>query len=124
MNIKNTKLTVTLLTEGTTTEVKKALAKAESFAKVWIENAIDLLGEIVPANPIHWLDGNYITKLERIGDDIYLEIGHRERLKTQSKYAASKWIYPRVQSVPVEQTNYSWVELYENLVEEKITERI
>lgn len=124
MNIKNIKPNVTLHTEGTTAEVRKALAKAESLAKVWIESTIDLLGEIVPTHPIHWANGDYITKVERIGGEIYLEIGHREWLKTQTKYAMGKWIYPRVQSVRVEQTNYSWVELYENLAEEKITERI
>lgn len=127
INIKSDKA-VTFHTEMTTEEIKKALAKAESLAKAWVECAIDTLGgEIVPERPISWGDGNgnYITKIRRndIGE-VCVELGHREWLKTQTKYAMGKWIYPHVMTTALESTNFSWVRLYESLAGENLTDRV
>lgn len=131
INIKSDKA-VTFHTEGTSGEIRKALAKAESLAKAWVESAIDTLGgEIVPEHPISWGDGNgnYITKIHRNDcGEVCVELGHREYLRerpnTQSKYAASKWAYPHVMTTALESTNFSWVRLYESLVGENLTDRV
>ena len=126
-NIKSDKA-VTFHTEGTSGEIRKALAKAESLAKAWVESAIDALGgEIVPERPISWGDGNgnYITKIRRTDSgEVCVELGHREYLKTQSKYVASKWVYPHVMTTALESTNFSWVRLYESLAGENLTDRV
>lgn len=126
-NIKSDKA-VTFHTEGTSGEIRKALAKAESLAKAWVESAIDTLGgEIVPERPISWGDGNgnYIAKIHRTdGGEVCVEIGHRERQNTQPSHAASKWAYPHVMTAALESTNFSWVRLYESLAGENLTDRI
>ena len=120
----NTDKNVTFQTEGTTKEIKKTLAKAESLAKAWVENAIDALGgEITPKNPIHWNNGNYITKLVMEDGQVAAVIGHKTRLRSQSKYVASKWVYDYVATFKIEASYFKWTQLYESLSGDDVTSK-
>lgn len=120
----NTDKSVTLYTEETTKEIKKALAKAENLAKAWVETAVNSLGgEITPKNPIHWNEGNYITKLVMEDGKVAAVIGHKTRLHSQSKYVASKWVYNHVATFKIETSGFKWTQLYEGLSGEDVTSK-
>ena len=120
----NTDKNVTFQTEGTTKEIKKALAKAEKLAKAWVENAINSLGgEITPKKPIRWNNGNYITKVVMEDGQVAVVLGHKRYLRSQSKYVASKWVYDYVATFKLDTTFFKWTQLYEALSGDDVTSK-
>jgi hypothetical protein len=122
----NTDKSAIFCTNWFTTEIKKSLANAEDFAKDWVEDAIDSLGgEITPKNPIHWHDGNYITKLVMEDGKVAAVIGHKRChkrwLRTQSKYPVIKWVYDYVTTFKIENSGFKWTQLYESLTGDNVT---
>lgn len=122
-NIKTDKA-VTFHTEGTTTEICNAMAKAERLAKTWIESAIDTLGgKLELWKPIPWSDSEetYITHLHRNHNgDVCACIGHKQRPENGSLHDGRNWEFPQVDTAILDNTDFSWVELYKGLSGEKI----